>query len=362
MSPGISGPIVTALIVEPLTLIFKNPFMTARGSKTESRNLKITVRLSGGAAGAGEACSSLAWRENSASAMQNCLKQMEPQILEANPAQALTKIKSSWNEPWARPAALSALECAIFEAQANHLEIPLWRYFSQTLGRCIQRPGLLRTSLTLSAWPLPLLQRAARNSARQQFSTLKLKVTGEDPQEDLTRLIAVHRAAPKARLIVDANQGFTRPGAYAFARAAQLLRLPVILFEQPVARQDLESMAWLTRHAGIPIVADESLCTVDDARALIKKRAARVLNVKISKCGLQGALEIIRLSRKANTDLMLGCMSESAQGLTPSVHLACGTDAFRYIDLDSHLLIKGPNKTRTHQTQGSRILICSTPT
>jgi L-alanine-DL-glutamate epimerase-like enolase superfamily enzyme len=58
------------------------------------------------------------------------------------------------------------------------------------------------------------------------------------------------------------------------------------------------------------------------------------------KSGLSGAMEIIAMCRKAGVTLMLGCMLESHIGIGAAVHLACGTGAFDYLDLDAPLLLK----------------------
>ena len=72
---------------------------------------------------------------------------------------------------------------------------------------------------------------------------------------------------------------------------------------------------------------------------------------------MAGALEIIRLPKKTDTRLMIGCMAESAARLWPSVALACGTDAFHYIDLDSHLLVASPPGPAGFQTRGDRLSV-----
>ena len=52
---------------------------------------------------------------------------------------------------------------------------------------------------------------------------------------------------------------------------------------------------------------------------------------------------------------MIGCISESAAGLAPIVALACGTGAFDYVDLDSHLLVASPPGRPGFRTRGDRL-------
>jgi L-alanine-DL-glutamate epimerase-like enolase superfamily enzyme len=58
------------------------------------------------------------------------------------------------------------------------------------------------------------------------------------------------------------------------------------------------------------------------------------------KTGITDALGIIELARTASVKLMIGCMAESSIGISQSIHLAVGTGAFTYHDLDSHMLLK----------------------
>jgi len=104
-------------------------------------------------------------------------------------------------------------------------------------------------------------------------------------------------------------------------------------------------MAWLQKRSPAPVAADESVRSPEDALRVIEARAAGVLNIKLAKTGVRGALDIAALARAAGLKLMIGCMQETARGLSPSVHLACGLGAFSYCDLDSDALL-GPGQPR----------------
>ena len=337
-----SDPRLAEITDHPLWLPMRQPFVTARGHKTVTRNRLLTIRLTDGSAGAGEASESLAWPNDSPARMRRCVTALRPRLVGQTLPGAWRQLRDAWCQPWASPAALSAFECALASAEARVGGIPLWRYFAHRLGQRRAHPRVVHTSLTISAWPATVAARAARRAAAQQFRLLKVKVTGRDPDADLMRLVAVHHAAPASRLIVDANQGFSAPQALFFARVMRRFRLPVVAFEQPVRYDDLEGMAMLTREAGTPIVADESVRTPHDARRIIARHAAHILNLKLAKSGLLGTLEMMRQAQRRRVRLMIGCMAESARGLGPSVHLACGSGAFHYVDLDSHLLVKNP--------------------
>ena len=89
----------------------------------------------------------------------------------------------------------------------------------------------------------------------------------------------------------------------------------------------------------MPVIADEAVVDAKAALRVAATGAAHGINIKVAKAGLLGALQIVTIARTAGLKLMLGCMLESLLGIGGSLHLACGTGAFDYLDLDAHALI-----------------------
>ena len=341
---------IASIELIPWNLPMRRTFVTARGSKSVSRNLLVVVRLEDGTVGCGEASASLAWPDQTQSAMKRALAPLAQRAIGTPIARWRQPAEQAWEAVPRFPTAAAALECALLNAYARSSGISLWKWFGG-------KNRSVTTSLTISAWPPEVAARAARGAYQSGFRKLKIKLTGRNVEEDLDRLRAVHRAAPRAELWLDGNQGFTPSRAILFCARARREVLPVRLFEQPVHRQDLEGLAQVERKTGIPVAADESVRSPDEARALIRCRGVSAINVKLAKSGISGALEIVRLAQKAGLRLMIGCMAESAVGLFPSVALACGTGAFHYIDLDSHLLVVSPPGETGFTSRGARLSI-----
>jgi L-alanine-DL-glutamate epimerase-like enolase superfamily enzyme len=74
--------------------------------------------------------------------------------------------------------------------------------------------------------------------------------------------------------------------------------------------------------------------------------AATAINIKLAKSGLTRAFEIAAVARAAKVPLMIGCMAETARGLSASVHFALGTGFFQFADLDSDVLLIEPGSAR----------------
>jgi L-alanine-DL-glutamate epimerase-like enolase superfamily enzyme len=120
----------------------------------------------------------------------------------------------------------------------------------------------------------------------------------------------------------------------------------VDLLEQPVGKHDLKGMIFVSKRSPVPVAADETVATPRQAARALELGAATAINIKLAKSGLSRALEIAAVARAAKVPLMIGCMAETARGLSASVHFALGTGFFRFADLDSDVLLVEPASAR----------------
>ena len=203
----------------------------------------------------------------------------------------------------------------------------------------------LETDVTISAdKDENAVQEAASEAAAAGFRVLKIKVGGL-PADDLARVRAVRAAAPKARLILDGNQGFSPRAALRFIETVLASGAAVELLEQPTPKDDLRGLAFVARRCPVPVAADESVATPADA-ARAADAGVTAINVKLAKSGISRGLEIAAAARAAGLPLMIGCMAETPRGLAASVYLALGTGFFRWHDLDSDVLLREDAKSR----------------
>jgi L-alanine-DL-glutamate epimerase-like enolase superfamily enzyme len=166
----------------------------------------------------------------------------------------------------------------------------------------------------------------------------KIKVGDASIEADHARVLAVRNAAPEAPLRIDANQAFTPENALRFVERLLAEGAHVQLLEQPVRADDFDGLNWVAERSPVPVFADESCRTPANALRLAQT-AVQGFNCKIQKNGIAGVLDIISIARAADRRLMLGCMLETRRSIAVSLALACGTGAFDYLDLDSHLLL-----------------------
>jgi len=217
-------------------------------------------------------------------------------------------------------AARNAVDCALWDAEAKATGVRVWELAG--LGA----PGPVTTAYTLSLGePGAMEQAAARH---REKPLLKIKLGGEG---DMARLEAVRRGAPGARIIVDANEGWT---AEVYAELApHLVRLGVEMVEQPLPAGQDGMLAEIARP--LPVCADESCHDRGSLAALTGKYD--MINIKLDKTGgLTEALALRAAARAAGFRVMVGCMVGSSLAMAPAVLVAQGAEV---VDLDAPLLL-----------------------
>jgi L-Ala-D/L-Glu epimerase len=356
IEPFISGrisssvPNIQTIETKPVRFPLKRPFITAAGQKTETHNVQVCVRLENGICGFSEASSSIAMPKESQDNMQMALKHMIPE-LRGHPIENFKElVATAWRLETIHPTAAAAMECAILDAYTRSTKQSLAKFFG---GKGTK----VETDLTLSLGEPNDLFKQAKAAVKKGFKRLKIKVAGNVPALDAARLAAVHKAAPQATLVADGNQGFQLSQATEFVHLIRRAQVPIAFLEQPFPKHDLKSMRLLRQRLHISIYADEAVLSASDAARVFEAEAADGIIIKVAKSGLLGALDIIHLAQRFKKTLGIGCMEESKLGLAASVHLACGTGAFEWIDLDSVFLLNEPPSRGGFQMKGPQLSV-----
>jgi L-alanine-DL-glutamate epimerase-like enolase superfamily enzyme len=215
-------------------------------------------------------------------------------------------------------------------AARNAIDCALWDLEAKLSGRCawhlagVPPPRRTMTAETVSLGTAAAMADQASRLADRPLLKIKL-----DREAIVPRVTAVRRAAPAARLIVDANEGWTV--AELVEVAPDLARLGVELIEQPVAATADAGLAGLA--LPIRLCADESSHTAADLERMIGRYQA--INIKLDKAGgLTAALDLAATARAAGLGVMLGCMVATSLSIAPALLLAGDADP---VDLDGPL-------------------------
>jgi L-alanine-DL-glutamate epimerase-like enolase superfamily enzyme len=293
--------------VIPDTFRLAEAFTISRGSRTEAQVL--TVRLSANGA--------MAWGECVPYARYGESIDSVTAQIESLPK---TFNRADLQEMLPAGAARNAVDCALWDLAAKRADKRVW----QLAGLPAPGPEITAYTLSLDA-PEKMRDAAARHAHRP---LLKIKLGTE---ADMARLEAVRAGAPKSRIIVDANEGWT---AEAYAELApHLVRLGVEMVEQPLPAGEDGMLGEIARP--VPVCADESC----HDRATLESLRGKydMVNIKLDKTGgLTEALALRDAARAEGYGIMVGCMVGSSLAMAPAVLVAQGAAV---TDLDGPLLL-----------------------
>ncbi|MCK8483316.1 dipeptide epimerase [Aliiroseovarius sp. S2029] len=282
-------------------------FTISRGSRTEAKVLTVRVQ-DGDHQGWGECVPYARYGET--------LDSVTDQIM-GLPADL---IRQALYDLLPAGAARNAVDCALWDLDAKRLGKRVWEMAG------LPAPGPEVTAYTLSlAEPAQMQAQAAKHAHRP---LLKIKLGTPD---DMPRLEAVRAGAPDARIIIDANEGWS---AEVYADLApHLVRLGVSLVEQPLPAGEDEALIGMDRP--VPVCADESC----HDRASLSKLTGKydVVNIKLDKTGgLTEALALRDAALAEGYKVMVGCMVGSSLAMAPATLVAQGA---MVTDLDGPLLL-----------------------
>ncbi len=229
-------------------------------------------------------------------------------------------------------SAKAAVDMALWDLYGQLYKIPVYKLMGGARKS-------ITTDITISVNDPEEMARDAVNAIERGYDCLKVKV-GKESEKDIERLWAIRQAVPKETLIrIDANQGWTPKEAVRILNGMQEKGLDIEFVEQPVKAHDFEGMKYVTERSYVPVLADESVFSPEDAVKIMQMGAADLVNIKLMKCGgLYNALKIVSAAEIYGVECMIGCMLEAKISVNAAVHLACAKKIITKIDLDGPVL------------------------
>lgn len=336
---------ITSVHVEPLNIPFPEPFAIATGVVSAAQNVLITLTLADGTVGYGECAPiSLVTGETQATALaaaSECVSLLEGKDV-AHWRTLSALIHSVFS---AQKSVFTGMEMAMLDALTRSLQVPLYVFLGGA-NTCVE------TDISIGMVSPDHAYELAQDAVARGLNCIKIKVGG-DVLEDIERVEAIHRAAPALGLTLDANQGYIPGQALRCLQELERRGIIPLLMEQPVHKDDFEGLRYVTQHTPIPVAADESATNSTEVMRLLSTGAVNVINIKLQKSGLVDSLNIAAICHATRTPLMIGAMAESRLGASASAHFAAGVGGFRYIDLDTPMLMPDDSFTGGYEQRGA---------
>jgi L-alanine-DL-glutamate epimerase-like enolase superfamily enzyme len=221
------------------------------------------------------------------------------------------------------PAAKASIDIALHDLVGKLLNQPwynIWGY---------QKAKAPYTSFTIGIDKPDVVREKTKEAA--EFKVLKVKLGRETDKE----MIETIRSVTDKPITSDVNQGW-KDKQVALDMIHWLKERNVVMVEQPMPKEQVDDLAWLTERSPLPIIGDEGVQRLSDI-----KKAMGVyhgINIKLMKStGLREAHKMLTLARSLGMKVMLGCMTETSCGISAASHLSPMVD---WADLDGALLIK----------------------
>jgi len=318
-------PRITAIDTVLLDIPLIRPHRVAVTSIECQSVLVVRLRTSDGVEGIGEAVvpGGPWWGGESIEGVQSLIERyMTPLLLDrdASSVQRLTQLldKTFSGARYAK----AALEMALWDARGKALNVPVHDLFG----------GLCRSEIPVT-WALGaepaevLLAEIEDKLASGTHASFKLKMGAEAPDTDVARITAVTgQLARRTSLRIDLNGAWDELTATRWL--PHLEQAGIEVFEQPLPAWNVTGMAALADRLTVPIMADESLLTPQDAARLVGARAADLFAVKVAKSGgLSAVQRIAAIAETAGIGCHGGTTIETSVGTAASAHLFCALPA-----------------------------------
>jgi muconate cycloisomerase len=298
---------------------------TAHGEHVTSLYVIVKVHTDEGIVGLGEATISGLWSgETQRGTVAAIEEYIAPQLVGRDPRDITAARRAMDFVIKLNPFTKCAVEIALWDIAGKAAGVPVY----QLLGGKVR--DRVRIKLVVWARDIDGSRKMAEEHLARGVTCVKVK-TGLDPESDIARVRAVREVTPKhIPVTTDSNCGWTLQQAKYCLR--ELADVKLLLAEQPIPAGDPAALAELRNFTPTPIMADESVFTLQDAWLLTTHRAADILSVYPGKHGgIAGTAEIVAVAKAAGLRCTIGSNLELGIGTAAMLHVAA---AFPEVDCD----------------------------
>jgi len=333
---------ITNIFTHTLKAKLKTPFITSLRRVDKLEDIVVFIECDNGTVGYGEGAATPVITGETLGSIVSAVEYIKPHIIGLHIDEEFETILTLIDKVIVRnTTAKSALEIALYDLKSKSKNMPLYKMLGGTKRE-------FKTDITISMGNIDTMLRDALNAVNLGYDTLKIKI-GDDIQKDFERIVAIYEALESnISLRLDANQGWSAKQSVELLHSLENRGIIAEFIEQPVAADDIEGLKYIKQRVQTPILADESIFSLKDARVLLEMQAIDYINIKLAKtAGITKALKLADLSAEYGVKCMIGCMLEGPISVAAGLHVASAkADIISMIDLDAvSLLTSHPVKT-----------------
>ncbi len=220
-------------------------------------------------------------------------------------------------------AAKAAVDIALHDLVGKLLGAPWYKIWG------LNKDKAPSTTFTIGIDTAEVVKQKTKECANQ-FNILKVKLGRENDKE----MIETIRSVTDLPIAVDINQGW-KDKQKAIDEIFWLKEHGIVMIEQPMPKEMIDDIAWITEKSPLPIFADEAIQRLKDIKKL--EGAYTGINIKLMKCtGMHEAWKMLNYARAIGMKVMVGCMTETSCAVSAAAQLSPAVD---FADLDGNLLI-----------------------
>ena len=305
--------IISSVELREIRLPLVHFFETSFGRTTERRIVLARVQSKDGAEGWGECTAGEGpfYSDEWAGSAWVTLEKFLAPLLINNQLNSAAEVFSVFSPVRGHRMAKASLETACWDLEARSKGMPLWKHLggTQTEIACGVSIGIQDSVATL-------LEKIQRELAAG-YQRIKIKIK---PGWDAGVIEEVRKQFPDIRLVGDANSAYTLVDAPLFR---ELDRFNLMMFEQPLAHDDIFDHAELQRQVQTPICLDESIHSAEDAKHALDLGSCRIVNLKLGRVGGHSeARRVETVCRERGVPVWCGGMLESGIGRAHNIAMS----------------------------------------
>ncbi len=330
----------------------KTPFVTALRRVEVLEDLVVIIECDNGLVGYGEGAPTPQITGETIGSMVATIEFIKPHLLGKEIDDFDTLLKAVHTLIVKNTTAKSALEIALYDLKAKSYNQPLYAMLGGS-------KTVFETDITISMGNTQQMIADSLHAVELGYKTLKIKI-GDNPNNDAARIIALHETLGKdITLRLDANQGWSAGDAVKLLYTLENKDIVAEFIEQPVPADDLEGLKYIKERVQTPVLADESIFSLKDAKKLLEMQAIDYVNIKLAKtAGISQALALADLSQSFGVKCMMGCMLEGPIAVAAGVHVASAkADVITMLDLDAVSLLASHPVTTSVVFNESEIIL-----